>query len=180
MNAPVVRKVSAIAVLLVIAACGTWLFFSPHLTVYAMVAAARSRDAAALNRHIDFPALRENLKADFNAKLSEESNRRTDHPLASLGASLASALVDPVVDYLVTPESITVMLQGNVPNAHGVGAGTPAKASDMETEAAMNYEGFNRFVVKVRKKGTGEPPVQLVFTRSGLFAWRLSAVRLPL
>jgi hypothetical protein len=180
MNAPAFRMASACAVLLVIAAGGAWLFFSPHLTVYAMVSAARARDAAALNRHINFPALRENLKADFTAKLADTSNHRTDNPLASLGASLASALVAPVVDYLITPESITLMLQGNVPNPHGIGAGTPTKSSDMETEAAMNYEGVNRFVVKVRKKGTGEPPVQLVFTRSGLFSWRLSSVRLPL
>jgi hypothetical protein len=44
----------------------------------------------------------------------------------------------------------------------------------------MSYESFDRFVVTVKKKGSTEEPLGLVFNRDGIFSWKLSALRLPM
>ncbi len=41
------------------------------------------------------------------------------------------------------------------------------------------YDTFNTFVVEIRKKGSGEEPIALVFKRNQLIYWKLSGVMLP-
>jgi hypothetical protein len=54
------------------------------------------------------------------------------------------------------------------------------KSSDSDPDTSMSYESFDRFVVTVKKKGTTEEPLGLVFNRDGMFSWKLSALRLPM
>jgi hypothetical protein len=170
---------SKIVVAALLAALGVWFYMTPYNAYSAMAKAAENRDATALANHVDFPALKESMKANVNAKLSAEIARQGDSdPAAALGAAFASALINPMVEALVTPDSLTTMIRNGVPpsgNATG-----EATAAESRTETTKGYDGFNRFVVKVRQLDSSREPVVFVFHRKGLVSWKLSAMRLPL
>ena len=169
-------KLSLVAVLIVF---GVWFFFTPHLAVSGMKSAAESRDAAKLSGYVNFPELKESLKATFNAKLASEVTKEKDgNPFAALGAAMAAAFVNPMIDALVTPESLAMMMEGDKPQP-GKG-GSQSSQSDSSADTSMSYESFDRFVVTVKKKGETGEPVGLVFNRDGMFSWKLSAIRLPI
>jgi hypothetical protein len=43
----------------------------------------------------------------------------------------------------------------------------------------MGYSSFDHFIVDAKQKSTTDPPIELLFTRSGLATWKLTSVRLP-
>lgn len=158
---------------------GVWLFFTPHLAVSGMKSAAEGRDAAKLSSYVNFPALKESLKATFNAKLASDVTKKDDgSPFTALGAAMAAAFINPMIDALVTPESLAMMMKGDKPQPGK--SGTQSPQSDSSADTSMSYESFNRFVVSVKKKGETGEPVHLVFDRDGLFSWKLSAIRMPI
>jgi hypothetical protein len=171
-------KVGLTAVFII--SLGVWFYFTPHLAVHKMRRAAEARDSATLSSYINFPALKESLKASFSAKLASEAGKKqSDHPFAALGAVFAAALINPMIDALVTPESLAMIMKGERPDLETKDRPkSPSAAS--ETEISTGYESFDRFVVRIKKRGSPEEPVRFEFTREGLFSWKLSALRLPL
>lgn len=143
-----------------------------------MKSAAEARDAAKLGDYVNFQALKESLKGSFNAKIaSTVSKDMSDNPFGALGAVFASAMISPMIDALVTPESLGLMMKGDKPQP---GRGSDeAKSNDADVDLSMWYETFDRFVVSARKKGKLDEPLKLVFLRDGIFSWKLSAIRFP-
>jgi len=183
------NKIIFLSCILLISAATVGFFFSPYWTVHNIRQAALEKDAAALSDHVDYPALRESLKANVNALLAQEvAKKKGDNPLEAFGAALAAAFVNPLIDALVTPESLTMLLAGEKPDVRKLGAATWNKSSSPKAEGkpaeASNvdmtgrYESLNRFIVRVKEKGSSEPPVEFVLTRHGLLSWKLSALRL--
>ncbi|HSQ98984.1 MAG TPA: DUF2939 domain-containing protein, partial [Sphingomicrobium sp.] len=66
---------AAAAALIVIASSNLWYFESPAWTLKGMKDAAQSRDADALNAYIDYPALRQSLKAELMARMMAEAQK---------------------------------------------------------------------------------------------------------
>jgi len=168
-------KFSIAAVLILFS---VWFFFTPHLTVSAMKSAAEARDAAKLSSYVNFPALKDSLKASFNAKMVSEIQKKKDgNPFSALGVAMAAALINPMIDALVTPESLAMLMEGEKP---GHERNTTASAqSEPNTETVMSYESFDRFIVTIKKKEKAGEPIGFVFNRDSLFSWKLSAIRLP-
>lgn len=157
----------------------TWFYFAPYLAVSGMKSAAEAKDAVKLSDYVNFPALKESLKASFNAKLTSDVVKEKDgNPFAALGATLAAAFINQMIDAFVTPESLAMMMRGDKPqSAKNI---EKTKFLDSNVDTSMTYESFDRFVVTVKKKGTTEEPLGLVFNRDGMFSWKLSAVRLSI
>jgi hypothetical protein len=159
-----------------------WFFVSPYLAVKNMKDAADKRDATTLSSYVNYPALKENLKANFSASMNAKAAEKSDNPLAGFGATLASAFMGPMIDAIVTPDSLAAMMRGQKPKAAG-GASEPA-TQDVATEkksdpdVQLGYESLNRFVVRVSPKDKPEQKTALVFLREGL-SWKLNAVELP-
>ena len=159
---------------------GVWFYLTPHLTVVGMKAATEANDASRLSGYVNFPALKENLKTSFNAKLAPEAAKgKKPNLFASLEGKMTAAIINPMIDTLVTPENLLMMMKGDKPQS--VKSTTrPKPSSSKDTETSMSYESFDRFVVTVKKKGSTDEPVGLVFNRESLFSWKLSALRLPM
>ena len=167
---------SSIAIALV--TLGTWFYFTPHLAVSGMRSAAEAKDAAKLSDYVNFPAVKESLKASLNAKLATQVSKEQDgNPFAALGAAMAAALINPMIDALITPEGLAMMMKGDKPRP---GVNTEQQHADSNAETSMSYESFDRFVVTVKKKDATEEPLGFVFNREGMFSWKLSALRLPM
>ena len=171
-----------------LALLAVWLFFTPYLAFRGMRAAAEARDAEALSAYIDYPVLKENLKASFNARLLGQAREASqDNPFAGLGAALASLVVGPMVDAFVTPQALAEMMKGEKPRLirRAEPADTPASGSTdgkpaRRARTSMGYEDVNRFVITVSPADRPDAePLRLVLQRQGLASWKLSAVRLP-
>lgn len=163
-------KIAAIAAaLIVIASAGLWYFESPAWTLKGMKDAAQSHDADALNAYIDYPALRESLKAELTARMMAEA-RKDNSGFGALGMAFGSAVMGPLIDGLVSPAGMRTALlaerQENTPLA--------ASALHVPKQPVILRRNFSEFLVASRD----QPDSGLVFKRHGL-SWKLSGVELP-
>lgn len=154
---------------------------SPLLTARNLVNAAKSGDAVALERHVDFPAFRASLKDELGQRLMGELGRsKSDRGLAALGMVFGKAIVEGAVDSLVTPDTIATMVkEGEAPSARKALAGDQAdKSPDSRVRQSWSYRGLNTFAVTLTRDDKPDEQVSLLMTRRNLFQWKLSAVDL--
>lgn len=161
----------------VLLAAGIWLYLAPYVAARRMKAAADARDAVELASYVDFLAVRESLKTGVSGKVAAATAPMHDNPLVAFGAAVASTLADPMIDALVTPESLALMLAGSVPERAAAMVGVAAP--DAEVETSMGYDDFSTFVLTVKRKGSSGSPIGFVMSRTGIFSWKLTGVRLP-
>jgi Protein of unknown function (DUF2939) len=162
-----------------------WTAIGPYRTVNAIRDAAQARDAAAMARQVDFPALRSSLKAQLADHLLRKNGAPSpDNPLAIFGLGIANGLVGGLVDTMVTPTGLGAMMEGRKvwDRASGLPPPTGNEARDALAprplqDAEYRYESLSRFTATVRDE-QGRPVV-FVMTRHGL-DWKLSDIRLPL
>ena len=136
------------------------LYLTPYLALHQMRAAARAQDLPTLTAMVDFPALRDSLKLGLRAQLvgGEAS------PASVMGAEVAGALLGPMVDTLITPDSLARLLQGQPPTQVGL-ASAPASP---QLQTQMGYESPGRFVFSIKPADSDDDPVALVLRRDGL------------
>lgn len=163
-------KIAAVAAaLIVIASAALWYFESPLWTLHGMKDAAQSHDADALDAYIDYPALRESLKAELTARMMIEA-QKDKSGFGALGMAFGSAVMGPMIDGLVSPAGMRAALLAS----RQQNAGPAASALHVPEQPIIVRRGFSEFVVTTRK----EPGSGLIFKRHGL-SWKLSGVELP-
>ncbi|WP_425126446.1 DUF2939 domain-containing protein [Burkholderia gladioli] len=129
------------ALALLVLATIVYAYASPYLALRELKQAVDTRDAEAISRRVDYPALRVSLKQ----QLTEELMRRIDlqrhnNPLAMLGAVIGSALIGPLVDAYATPEGVAALLSGLPPKADP-GEHPPSLDQPAPTAAAPAGQG---------------------------------------
>lgn len=95
----------SIAMAILLAAWAT-----PYYSIWSMKTAAQNRDAEKFCSFIDLPLLRENLKAELNAKMLYEmgkDQKLKDNPFAGLAAIAAPAMINNMIDGYLTPSDPT-------------------------------------------------------------------------
>lgn len=189
----------AIAALFVVAALFAYVAAGPYLALRAMDRALANRDSAALSRHVDFPALRANLRAQVEDAIARRVPAEAQGSvLGGLGIEIATAMAGGAAEGLATPAGLAALMQGRdawgrlralTGTDHATPAALPRAAADTDASAGGStaqapsplagathrFESHDRFVVAARD-AQGRP-VTLVLTRRGLH-WRLSDVRL--
>jgi Protein of unknown function (DUF2939) len=125
-----------------------------------MKSAAKEKDPVKLSGYVNFSAVRENLKANFNAKLSSELIKEKDNsPFSVIGGAFVSVIVDHMVDQLVTPEGLFTMMNGENPHPTEQSEPPASSGASDDVETSMSYENFDRFVVSVKKKNENKNPL---------------------
>lgn len=173
-------KIVILLIIVLTLSTGVAFYFTPHVVVYTMRKAAERGDANKLSAYIDYPALRESLKATCNDMIAHKTDTGDDEGLVKVfGRVFAPALVSPMIDALVKPEGLAMLMKGKKPHSRN-SQRRKAESSQEEdaTELSMSYESFNRFVVAIRQKGSFDDPIELMYIRHGIASWKLSAVRL--
>src|SRR5262249_46729460 len=100
---------------------GVYFALSPYLALRGLRSALLSGDSVVLEDRIDFPRLRENLKAQLNVAMLKNTNSElSDNPFSALALGLASKLVDAMVDSFVTPVGIASLARGERPNTGSI------------------------------------------------------------
>jgi hypothetical protein len=167
------RIAALAATVLIIAAGVTWYLTSPGWTLHQMKAAADANDPDALNSYIDYPALREDLKAEIRGEMIAEANKDRSG-FGPLGLAIGTAMTGPVVDRLVTPAGVRAALMAKRDLALIKAAPDAASALHIPHDPVIVRRGLSEFLVASKR----QPGSGLLFKRHGL-SWKLSGVDLP-
>ena len=138
-----------------------------------MKAAADANDPDALNSYIDYPALREDLKAEITGRMMAEA-KQDKFGFGRLGLAIGTAITGPVIDGLVTPAAVRAALEAKRDQELSEAAPQAASALRLPDHPVIVRHGLSEFLVA----GKQQPKGGLVFKRHGL-SWKLSGVDLP-
>jgi hypothetical protein len=157
-------------------------YFTPHWTLYRMRAAVEARDATAFSSHVDFPALKEDVKGQLMVRMSSvmQQPQMKDNPFAGFGQMLAVGVVNQLVDTFVSPAGVMMMLSEGKPTVDRNAPAAPPPLGPTKEQApayAIGYKDWSTVVL--RSKDTSAAGA-FVLKRQGLFSWKLAAVELPL
>lgn len=158
-----------------------YLAASPYIVLNNIKKSIDANDSKAVASYIDFPSVRQSLKVQLNQQLQDQQKsleNQDNDPFAELSNLFAATMVDKIIDTALTPENLTVLLQGK----------TLEKSLDLE-ESSKNenevdnskndvsyitsYKSFNRFQVDIKKDSSANPDVSLVMNRDGL-TWKIT------
>jgi len=178
------KKLWWIVPLLAACALAAYVVAGPYLAIRGISQAIEQQDTAALERHVDFPRLRANLKAQLDDYVVRRVGVETQSSLlGGIALQIAGGLTGAGVDTLVTPLGIGALLQGHQlwkrssgQTVDGDTWSAPMPARPLH-EARKRFESTSRFTATVRTDA-GDPVV-FVLDRQGL-RWRLTDIRLPL
>jgi hypothetical protein len=175
------RKFLAAVVALCAVAAIAFYIASPWLAFYQLQQAARAGDRDALEAAVDFPAVREDFKAQLNAAFLtniESNGHLKDNPLAALGALIVPAVLDRLIDAYVTPQGIATMVaEARTPKP---GSPAPVHHGGGHVTAHSEYVSLDRFKTTMTSKDEPGRPLVFVMERRGLFGWKLVRIELPL
>lgn len=161
------------AVTVLAAALAVWVYVSPHWTVRQMLAAAEGRDTEKFSQYVDYPALRESLKAEF-AMSMEQQMGSGDNPFAAIGKMIGRAVVDPMIEASVTPAGAMAMVVDDAPaSAASTAESNPRRSPDY----SVSYRSWDS-VDAATVKQNGEPFVMRL-RREGLWSWKWVGVSRP-
>lgn len=155
------------ALLLILTTVAGWWWYSPYWTLRGMKSALAARDAEAFSKYVDFPSLRQDLKADFLADSVKEARDAKNQGMGDGLALLGAAMSGPLIDGIVTPEGLRILFAMKNPDGRDFGIMNISSAN-----ATVVRTGLLEFRVKDNKGGS------LIFTQSG-FGWKLSGLDEP-
>ncbi len=191
-------RTAALAGALAVAAIAAYWYWSPHLAIRNMQAAAQAKDADAFNDYVDYPKLRESFKGQFSALMTERLGESTaaENPFAALGTMMAMAMVGNLVDAMVRPEAVMRIMEDgklaqpgkqstDAPPAPSGTAPQTGTASPDGGKPKWDFErkGVNKLIAYAVEPNKADALATdrfgVVFQRSGFADWKLTEVRLP-
>lgn len=174
------NKLKGGLVLAAVAVTG-WFYYTPYMAVHGMHDAAQERNATKLANYVNFPVVKENLKTELNGQMLQKLQ---GNPFAAVGVVFAGALVNAMVDTIVSPQGLAMMIQGEKPlpaaTAEATDSSTQKQANEADkVETTMGYDGLNQFTVKIYQRDKSDQAINLVLQRHNLVSWQLAEIRLP-
>ncbi len=159
----------------------------PWLAIRGIHASLQERDLDSLERYVDFPALRANLRGQVEGRLARATTSVGGGMLGEEARDLVGRISGRAVETMVTPAGIAILLEGRSFARRVTGANESATASSAALsgqpsgyqplkEAKTRFESPTRFTATT--DSSEGKPVVFVFEMQGL-RWRLTDIRLP-
>ncbi len=161
-----------------------YLYASPYLVLNSIKNAAQAGDSEKVSTYIDYPSVRQSFKDQMNAYMVKEMATQEADGMEAFGAMIASAMVDKMVDAIITPEGMTLMLQGKElkdtsPKITGQQASDRPQESK-KVDYKTGYTSINDFEVAIQdKEQAKEVEVKVKMVRDGL-SWKINKILMPL
>lgn len=172
-------RIVGLALVLALAAA---YFASPLGALYALKSAVQSGSKDRLDALVDFPAVRDDLKSQINARIAQAVNEpdMKDNPFAGLAALVAPAIVGRMVDMAVTPDGISTLIRdGKIEQASDQSRPVSRPTGGDPTVRRIGYLTLDRFKVSLDSAGTPPASMSLVLERRGVITWKLIKIELP-
>ncbi|MGO4809423.1 DUF2939 domain-containing protein [Cupriavidus sp. 2MCAB6] len=182
---------AAIAAVIAVAASS---YASPYWALYQMRSAIEARDADKFSRYVDYPALRESLKAQLNLSLQQKlgGTGLQNMPFAGIGQAIGLAVINTMIDTMVSPAGVMALMAGEKPGTQAQPKPAPPAPPGINSEPAgqakqeaardalkygLSYRGWGS-VEASATKDNGERVV-IGLKREGLWTWKWSSIVLP-
>ncbi|MDY0978726.1 MULTISPECIES: DUF2939 domain-containing protein [Stenotrophomonas] len=169
---------------LVVVLLAGWLVSGPYLALRGLAGAIEQRDTSQLDRYVDFPMLRANLRAQLDDYVVRRAGPDVQSNL--VGALLLTAgqkLSGTAVDAMVTPTGIGALMEGHTlwkrasNDLESNDAYAAPRAARPLEGATHRFESTSRFTATTHTAQGA--PVVFVLQRQGL-RWKLVNIELPL
>lgn len=178
MNKKLIGAIIAIVVMI----CG-YLYATPYLALNNIKKAAQAGDSDTVSKYIDYPSVRQSFKDQMNAMMAKELMNQDTDGFAALGAMLASTMVDKMIDGFVTPEGMTLMLQGkdlkqSAQQSMGGQDSSNQENEEPKPEYEAGYTSLNDFEVVIKDQDQSKE-VKVLMARDGL-SWKIHKIAVPM
>ena len=178
---------------------GCYAFASPWLALRDLTQAFEDQDTRKIEKLIDFPELREDIKDTAKAAMMKSAAIELEgNPFAAMGIMMANAIIDPIVDQVVSPAGLHLLFSAGEMSGgtDGLPENIDAIARDLiasghrgETirgvdaaqsiEVKTEYLGINEFEVQVRNMDMFNESVSFHMRREGLGGWKVDGISVP-
>ena len=170
------KLLSAIAVLflITIAVAG-----SPYWTLFCIQDALRQRKPRVLASFIDFPALRESLKAQILKTQIEDFKNSPEkkNVWSAMGALIGTSMLNATIDNYFTAGGVEALLSGeqlDLTNLQPL-----ANSYKIEPEVSCMYESFDIFEVKVKNRSNeAAESVDFYMSRTSPLTWKVTSMHI--
>jgi len=168
-------------------AAGLAFFLAPAYAFFALRSAALAGDVPALAELVDYGEVRASLRGQMSdaPRAQEPAPSWLENPIEAIRRRLGQAAEEatgtaPDVDPYLTPQALAGLTFGEgrfAAERSREGAPTIEHQPEDKPWPGLVHWGPSRTRFRVRDEGGSE--TVLTFTRSGIFAWKLSYVGLP-
>ena len=161
--------------------------------------AFEDQDTRKLEKLIDFLELREDIKDTAKAAMMKSAAIELEgNPFAAMGIMMANAIIDPIIDQVVSPaglhllfsagemsggtdglpENIDAIARDLIASGHG-GETSRGVDATQSIEVKTEYLGINEFEVQVRNIDMFNESVSFYMRREGLGGWKVDGISVP-
>lgn len=159
-----------------------YLYASPYLVLNNIKNAAQQGDADKLSVYVDFPSVKQSIKDQVKATMVEKMAASDEQEgFEALGTLLAAAMIDPIIDGVVTPDGVALMLQGQKLDfdLSNDSSEDQAKAKNEDIEYKAGYLSFNRFKVQIINADNADESIDVILHRNWL-SWKVTRISFSL
>ena len=159
-----------------------YLYASPYLVLNNIKNATQQGDADKLSGYIDFPSVKQSMKDQVKAAMVEELAASDEQDgFEALGTMLAAAMIDPLIDGLVTPDGVALMLQGQKLDfdLNNDKPEDKPKAKNEDIDYKAGYLSFNRFKVQIIDANDPDESLDVIMHRDWL-SWKVTRINFSL
>jgi hypothetical protein len=154
---------------------------SPWWSLAGLARAAITADKQRLALYVDFPRVRENLRAQFNAQIAASmAEEMKNNPFAALGTLIGSAMVDKALEAFVTADGFARLMQEAMRDKPADTEPTPSQAEvaqKLYDKVGLEWLSLSTIKAFVLDEN-GQTATTLLLERSGL-TWRVVDIELP-
>ena len=171
---------------------GAYYAASPWLTVNKLKQAFEKKDTRQIGKIIDFPELREDFKEVAKATVMKNAAKELEgNPFAALGMMMANALIDPLIDSVISPAGLQALLStgemsvqpSDVLNENNSWSSKESTTEEFkpspDLSVKMNYTDLNEFKIELNNKKVIAEPISLFMEREGFADWKVTGIDIP-
>lgn len=156
-----------------------YFYVSPYIVLNNIKNAAQAGDSEKVSQYIDYSSVRQSLKDQINTDMLQDMRDEQDH-FSGWGQMLASTLLDKIVDVVVTPEGMTMVLQGQ--GLKEVDQDKSQETADVKRqdkpEYKAGYTSWQNFEVQIQAPESSKV-FKVMMVRDGL-SWKVHKIIVPL
>ena len=179
MNKKIIGAIVVISTIIML--IGGYFYASPYLVLNSIKKAVKAGDVEQVSAYIDYASVRQSFKDQMNAYMVKEMASKKTDGWEALGAMMASAMVDKMVDAVVTPEGMTLMLQGKdfkESLKYSNEKTFDQSSSKDKLDYSTRYLSMNMFEVTLQNSENGKQ-IKVVMERDGL-SWKVKKLVVPM